>query len=224
MATVLPVFGIDGAIKEGYTVPSEWLDVKPIKPAAIHQVALALESHSRVAVAHTKTRGEVSGGGKKPWRQKGTGRARQGSIRSPQWKGGGIVFGPRNDRNFFQKVNKTMVRRVFGQLLKEHIEADAVAVLDTTDVTEAKTRVMAKALTEIGKSWKAIAKRKSKKANMLLVVSAAGKDQNIRTMADNIPTLAITDVAELGVLQLLRYPAVLFTSSAVSGLVNRSKG
>lgn len=223
MDYVLPVFGIDGIKKEGHPVPSEWLAVKVLKPSAIHQVALALQSHARVAVAHTKTRGEVSGGGKKPWKQKGTGRARQGSIRSPQWKGGGVVFGPRNDRNFFQKVNKTMVRRVFQQLLKEHIEGNALAVLETSAAVEPKTRVMSKALTEIGKQWDAAAKRKSKKANILLVVSAAAKERNIRRMADNIPTLAITDIAELGVLQLLRYQAVLITPSALNGLATRWK-
>ncbi len=223
MDYVLPVFGLDGIKKEGHAVPSEWLVVKSLKPAAIHQVALALESHARVNVAHTKTRSEVSGGGKKPWKQKGTGRARQGSIRSPQWKGGGVVFGPRNDRNFFQKVNKTMVRRVFQQLIKEHIEENAIAVLETSAVVEPKTRVMAKALTEIGKQWGPALKRKSKKANMLLVVSAAAKERNIRKMSDNIPTLAITDVAELGVLQLLRYPAVLLTPSALIGLAKRWK-
>ncbi len=77
-----------------------------VNPAILHQAAMAQSANARLARANTKERGEVSGGGKKPWKQKGTGRARQGSIRSPQWRGGGIVFGPRSERNFSKKINK----------------------------------------------------------------------------------------------------------------------
>ena len=100
--------------QEGKAVSTVELDpaVFGVKPnsAVLHQAVVAQQANARTALAHTKTRGEISGGGKKPWKQKGTGRARAGSIRSPIWRGGGIVFGPRKIRNFSKKLNRKVHR------------------------------------------------------------------------------------------------------------------
>ena len=101
----IKVYNLEGKKTGEMELPPEVFDVK-FKDSLVHQVYVAHISNARKTLAHTKTKGEVRGGGKKPWKQKGTGRARHGSIRSPLWKGGGITFGPRSERNFSKKINK----------------------------------------------------------------------------------------------------------------------
>ncbi|MBI5135009.1 50S ribosomal protein L4 [Candidatus Uhrbacteria bacterium] len=215
MSSTIPIFSFDGTAKsEGQVLPEQWLDAKPLKPGTIAQVAVALQSHGRPVLAHTKTRGEVSGGGRKPWKQKGTGRARQGSIRSPQWKGGGVVFGPRNNRNYFLNINKAMVRRAFAQLLKEHATEGGMAVLETNGGIEPKTNAMAKTLKKLSSQWKP--------SGPLMMVVGGDADANVRRMTRNLKECALTDIAELGVLDLLKYPAVLFTHTAFDQLAKRT--
>lgn len=114
-----------------------------VKPAVVHEVIVAQEANSRVVSAHTKDRSEVSGGGKKPWKQKGTGRARHGSTRSPIWVGGGVAHGPQADRNFSKKVNKKMKRVAIAMLLSDRLAADAFIAVDTLVLPEAKTKLVA---------------------------------------------------------------------------------
>lgn len=127
-----------------------------VKNSVVHQVAVAQMANSRVAIAHAKTRGEVRGGGIKPWRQKGTGRARHGSIRSPLWVGGGVTFGPRKDRNFSQKVNKKMKRKALFMCLSDKVNNDLLFLLDKLIVVDGKTREMVDVL----KSLKGVLKLK----------------------------------------------------------------
>ena len=115
-----------------------------INEPLIHQVAVAQLANARVAIAHTKNKGEVRGGGKKPWRQKGTGRARHGSIRSPLWKGGGVTFGPRNTRNFSQKINKKMKKAALFSCLSDKAKQKTLMLLDKLELTETKTKEFAK--------------------------------------------------------------------------------
>jgi len=111
-----------------------------VSPKAIAQVILAMQANQRRSRSHTKTRGEVSGGGRKPWRQKGTGRARAGSNRSPIWVGGGITFGPRKNRNWSQKINKRLNERVLLTLISKKIEDKKVIVLSDKKFTSHKTQ------------------------------------------------------------------------------------
>ncbi len=205
-------------------VPEQWLSVKKLKPGAIAQVATALRSHQRQVLAHTKTRADVSGGGKKPWKQKGTGRARQGSIRSPQWKGGGVVFGPRSNRNYFLRINKTLVRRAFDALLHEHVAEGGLAVLETTSAPESKTKTMATAVKNISSQWVVAGQnvRPSLRNPRLMMVVAGSADAMVRRMTRNLKECALTDIAEFGVLDLLQYPALLLTTSAFEQLKKRT--
>src|SRR3989339_2000180 len=98
----------------------------PVKPAVVYQVFQALLANIREPWAHTKNKGEVRGGGKKPWKQKGTGRARHGSIRSPLWVGGGITFGPTSARNFSVKVNKKLKKKVLAMVLSAKYRAGEI--------------------------------------------------------------------------------------------------
>jgi large subunit ribosomal protein L4 len=97
----------------------------------VHQVAVGMMSNARDPIAHTKTRGEVRGGGKKPWQQKGLGRARHGSSRSPIWVGGGVAHGPRNDKNYTKKINKKMKTAALYSILSKKLKDNEIIFLDT---------------------------------------------------------------------------------------------
>jgi large subunit ribosomal protein L4 len=106
----------------------------------VHQVVVAQRANARHNLAHTKDRSEVRGGGKKPWKQKGTGRARHGSSRSPIWIGGGVTFGPRNERNFSQKVNKKVKRKALAMTLSDKVANQNLIVLDKLELSGYKTK------------------------------------------------------------------------------------
>ncbi len=108
----------------------------------LHQVYVALMANARQPWAHTKNKGEVAGGGRKPWKQKGTGRARHGSIRSPIWKGGGVTFGPLNVRNYKQKINRKMNQKAVRMSLSDKVRNGKIIVMDSLD-DSGKTNVMA---------------------------------------------------------------------------------
>lgn len=120
-----------------------------VKPALIHEVVVAMRAAARKVVAHTKTRGEVRGGGKKPWRQKGTGRARHGSIRSPLWKGGGVVFGPRADRNYEKKVNKKVRQKALCMVFSDRVQHGRAVFVDAWNPKEPKTKDAASLLSKL---------------------------------------------------------------------------
>ena len=106
----------------------------------VHEVVRLMNSNSRTNVAHTKTRGEVRGGGKKPWKQKGTGRARHGSTRSPIWVGGGVAHGPRNDKNFDRKINKKAKTKALFTILSRKFKDGQILFLDNVSFTGPKTK------------------------------------------------------------------------------------
>ena len=117
----------------------------------VHQVVQAQIANARVTIAHTKGRGEVRGGGKKPWRQKGTGRARHASIRSPIWKGGGVAFGPTKERNFSRGINKTMARKALAMVFSAKNRDGELLMLDNVNFPEPKTAIAAKMLKKFAK-------------------------------------------------------------------------
>lgn len=105
----------------------------------VHEVVRLMNSNSRTPVAHTKTRGEVRGGGRKPWKQKGTGRARHGSTRSPIWIGGGVAHGPRNDKNFERKINKKMKTKAFYTILSKKYKDGEILFVDSLEMKAPKS-------------------------------------------------------------------------------------
>ncbi len=174
----------------------------PAKVELIAEVARGLAANRRVAVAHTKPRGEVRGGGKKPWRQKGTGRARHGSIRSPLWIGGGVVFGPRSTRNWSQKINRQVRRAAVRMVLSDRAAAAQVLLLDRLDWPAAKTKHLAKLikLLPVGK-------------NVLLVL--AEKNEITQRIARNLPRVKTVTANALSLLDLLRYETLLLPQAAL---------
>ncbi|MBU0661547.1 50S ribosomal protein L4 [Patescibacteria group bacterium] len=174
----------------------------------VHQVYLAIEANAREPWAHSKDRSEVRGGGKKPWKQKGTGRARHGSIRSPLWAGGGVTFGPRNVRNYKQKINKKMRRQAVRVCLSGKVQDESLLVLEGLDIS-GKTREMAtlrQALPGAGKST-------------IILVDQVTDALFLATR--NIPKLHLQRVQDVNVVDLLHHQYVLVTKDAAAALVKQ---
>lgn len=169
--------------------------------ALVHQVVVAQQNNARQGTKSTLTRTEVRGGGVKPWRQKGTGRARQGSIRSPQWTGGGVVFAPK-PRDFSQKVNKQMKRGALCCALSDKVACDAMVVVDEIKLAAAKTKEMVAVMKALGVEKRA-----------LLVVTDA--DEAMVRAANNIPTVTTVNSALINVYDVMANEKLVMTKSAV---------
>src|SRR6185295_12172204 len=174
--------------------------------ALIHQVVTAYRNAARAGTKAQKTRAEVSGGGRKPWAQKGTGQARSGSNRSPIWVGGGVTFAAK-PRDFSQKVNRKMYRGALGSMLSELARTNRLLVASDIPLEEAKTKLLAGQL----KKWDL--------KNVLIVVEAL--DEKLFLAARNLPHVEVIEVARLNPLSLASYDKVLATVGAVKLLEER---
>lgn len=183
----------------------EIFGVGPIKAALIQQAVVAQMANSRPRVAHTKNRGEVRGGGKKPWRQKGTGRARHGSIRSPLWRGGGITFGPNADRHYDKKINKKMKRRATLMVLSDRAENKAIKVLETLELKAAKTKLLKEVLEKL----------KLEKYTVIIIEKA---NPIIRRASQNLAKVKLLTINSLNIVDLLKGKNIVFTQDALKQL------
>ena len=138
----IKVYNMDGKVVSEREMAAKLFDVK-VNEGLVHLAAEAQNANSRVAAGHSKTRGEVRGGGKKPWKQKGTGRARHGSSRSPIWVGGGITFGPRSDRNYSKKINRKTKKAALAMALSDKVKNEALLGLEAFELKDGKTKLMA---------------------------------------------------------------------------------
>ncbi|MBP6944456.1 50S ribosomal protein L4 [Patescibacteria group bacterium] len=175
--------------------------VKP-EQAIIHEAMVAQRANARRAIANTKTRGEVRGGGKKPWKQKGTGRARQGSIRSPQWVGGGITFGPTSERNFSVKINKKLKRKALFMALSDKVQNQKLMVLESLAITSAKTKYAASVIAKLPID-----------RNVLLVVP--GASAVLMRMVRNLQNVKLVSANSVNLIDVLTYRSVVFFKDAV---------
>ncbi len=141
---MIKVYNRDGNVSGEMEFPKH-LTVK-WNPVLVYQVMRSMQANRRQVIADTKDRGEVRGGGKKPWNQKGTGRARHGSIRSPIWRGGGTTFGPTSDRNFSQKINKKMLVHALRSVLAKKAEDGELKAVESLDLGSNKTKAFARML------------------------------------------------------------------------------
>ncbi len=167
----------------------------------VHQVMHSMMSTARQPIAHTKTRGEVRGGGKKPWRQKGTGRARHGSTRSPIWVGGGIAHGPRKDKNYDRKINKTMKARAFLTLLSKKYKDGEVLFVDALSFKAPKTADAVAALHGLAKA-KGFERLSTKPKNAAFI-ALAKKDANVEKSFRNVGSVVVDEIRNLNLLDLL---------------------
>jgi len=191
-------------------LPKGIFDIE-INSDLLWQVVRSQTANKRQGSAHTKTKGEVRGGGRKPWRQKGTGRARHSSIRSPLWRGGGIIFGPRNDKIWKQKINKKMARKSLLMALSAKAKEQNIVVLEDLKLNEAKTKEVAKIIANL--RTKIV---NFKKAKTLIVLS--NFDKNLIRAAKNISDLKTIEARNLNALEILSFKYLLMTKDTISAL------
>lgn len=190
------IYNVKGETVGQEELSAEYFGVKP-SSTLIHQIVVAQEANRRTTKAHTKTRGDIAGGGKKPWKQKGTGRARQGSIRSPQWVGGGIVFGPNKERNYTVKINRKAKKKALFMILSDRVLHDKLVVVDQFPVDNPKT----KQFVEWSKNLPL--GRKS------LVVIPSSNPELLR-MVKNLKNIKLVTVNALQVAEIVKYPTIVF--------------
>ena len=169
----------------------------------MHKAVVAHLAAARQGTQSAKTRGQVSGGGKKPWRQKGTGHARQGSIRAPQWTGGGVVFAPQ-PRDYEIKVNKKEKRVALKSALSSKAAGSKIVVIDSFGLDEIKTKKFVAVMDKLGVS------------KALVVLDS--KDENVVKSANNIPTVKTAFVNTINVYDILKYDSLVLTQDAVAAI------
>lgn len=194
------VLNLSGDKVEEITLAEEIFGIEP-NEHAVYEAVKNILANRRQGTQSAKTRAEVRGGGKKPWRQKGTGRARQGSIRAPQWTGGGIVFAPK-PRDYSYRIPKKVRRLALKSVLSSKVQTEDMIVLDALVMEEASTKKAVEILKNIDAKEKAI------------VLVADGSD-NVRKSFRNIPKVATLALGEINVYDLLKYDTVVLTKEAV---------
>jgi len=182
------------------------------KPEVVRQVLLAQLANARRPWAHAKDRSEVRGGGRKPWRQKGTGRARHGSIRSPIWRGGGKAHGPTKFRDYSQKVNKKMGRLALASALSKKFKDGEVKIFESLDIAKPKT----KTLTEVLRHVLAI-KKNQKKFDTLLLINR--ESVNTKCAASNLVKTKALNTEALNLYDILNYKNIFIDEGALRAIV-----
>jgi len=177
---------------------------------AVKEVIVAINANNRQGTHSTKTRGEVRGGGKKPWRQKGTGRARAGSIRSPLWVGGGVVFGPK-PRDYSKKINAKVKALAFSRALFDRAQAGELAVIETFEVKQPKTKLASAVVNRIAP------------VGRVLLVDAPFSAEATRAIR-NIDRVSLQEAAKLNTLDLANYKQIVVSSKALETIIARVNG
>ncbi len=185
----------------------------PKNDALVHQVVTSIMGNMRTPIAHTKNRGEVSGSGIKPWRQKGTGRARHGSRRSPIWVGGGISHGPRNERDYSRKINKKMKTKALFTVLSQKFKDGEIIFLDTLLFAAPKTKEAKAVLTSLSKNkdFSGLSRRKN-----TAYISLSKRDLNVEKSFSNFGNIEVGLAKDLNVIDLLQYKYLVMTDPEVA--------
>jgi len=204
------IYNISGEKVSSVKLPTAIFGVE-VSPELIHRVVVSRQANLRKSTAHTKTRGEVRGGGKKPWQQKGTGRARAGSIRSPIWRGGGITFGPRNERNYTQKINKKIQRQVLLMALSDKAINNRLVIVDNFNLAAEKTKEFAKLLKLLPIQ------------NQKCLFAYQPSEIIIHRVAKNIASVATIPVQNINLRQLLDANYVLMSQATLNELSTKFK-
>jgi large subunit ribosomal protein L4 len=205
MSASLPILNMAGKNVGTLDVPSEWLE-REKGAQAVQDAVVAWRAGARAGTASTKTRSQVRGGGAKPWRQKGTGRARAGSNTSPVWRGGGTTFGPQF-RSYAKKINKKVRRLAMRRILAERIDGDSVIVIDNLSPETTKTKAFAGILDAVGAGQ-----------DVLIIADTSLLTSNLVLASRNIPTVNLLSVDGVSAYHMLLHPKVIFTKEALEQL------
>jgi large subunit ribosomal protein L4 len=175
----------------------------------VHQVVTAMQANSRTPVAHSRTRAEVRGGGRKPWKQKGTGRARHGSSRSPIWKGGGVTHGPRNEKSYEQKINKKMKVKALYTVLSEKLRKGQLLFIEELALKNIKTKDAVGVVKDLAtvKGFEKLVG--GKRPNTYITVPAKG--DTLKKSFANIPTVQIDEVRNMNPVDLLAHRYIIIS-------------
>jgi large subunit ribosomal protein L4 len=204
----LAIYNMRGDRVGEYDMADELLEFRK-GAQAVHDAIEMYQTGLRAGTASTKTRAHVSGGGIKPWRQKGTGRARAGSIRSPIWRGGGVVFGP-HPKKHEKRVNKKALRLAFRRAFSEKVVSGSVALMDRWSLSDPKTKNIVSVLNKL-----------KLKGGALLVLNEP--DKNVQMASRNIPDVKVATVSGVHTYQILRYSWILISQDAMAKLEERLK-
>lgn len=175
----------------------------------VHQALRTQRANAREAIAHTKDRSEVRGGGRKPWRQKGTGRARHGSRRSPLWSGGGVTFGPRSERDYSLKINKKQKQKALFAVLTAKVKEGKFALMDAMTIPAPKTKTIVGVLHAMAKVVPTMETKKT------LIVTPS-TDKNIMLSARNLPNASVIAASSLNIYDLLAHANVMMLKDSIA--------
>jgi large subunit ribosomal protein L4 len=205
------VYNKEGKEAGKIKLPKDLFDV-PMNADLVHQIVVSMQSNERVGLASVKGRGDVRGGGKKPWRQKGTGRARHGSRRSPLWIGGGITHGPNPERNFTKKINKKMAAKALATVLSQKLRDGEVVFVDAFSVSEPKTKDAEMFIHGLSQGAELPKLMYKKKPRACLVAPTWG-DETLLSLR-NLPGINVKTASSVSILDLLRAPySIIITPS-----------
>lgn len=185
-----------------------------MNPDLLHQVIVSQSANRRQVLAHTKTRAEVRGGGVKPHRQKGTGRARAGSIRSPIWIGGGVTFGPTKNRVFKKKINKKMARKALFIILSSKVNDKELVIMDDVKLDNWKTKDMALVFKNVSKLFS------NRGSGKVLLVTSKNEKETMRRAVNNIPNVDIMEAKSLNALSIASRKNLLMLKDAIKVIEN----
>lgn len=216
------IYKNDGNVGGSVELPENVFNL-PWNADLVHLVTVAMAANARQVTAHAKDRGEVSGGGKKPWRQKGTGRARHGSTRSPIWVGGGVAHGPKKEKNYSQKINKKASAKALFTVLSKKMRDGEIVFVEDFAFAKQKTKEAALSLKKLS-AVSGLSKLAYKKGNRALVAAPAGNAALIRVFG-NIPSVRIAETRNLNPLDVLSYQYIIFTNpkESIASLSSRAK-
>ncbi len=207
MANTLDIFNCQGERVGDYTIPETAIELDKGEQA-VHDVVVAFLAEIRANTAHTKTRGEVRGGGAKPFRQKGLGRARAGSNRSPVWVGGGTIFGPTSERNYTKKINKKVAKLALKRAFSERVVEGSLVVVDALNFPDHKTKNAQKMLEAL-------------KLDKTVLIAVPEYEEAVVCATGNLASAVLRRAASVNVYELLRFNKLVFTKDALDAFIER---